>query len=524
MIVETILLILLNIVVIIKYQTVLQIFQQNRYEVRRYHIWIKDNLKKNRYLYSLLGFYIFLIIIIALLPQPWQQYIYIAILIVWLWRLYLRQKHHVDIIPLKLTHRVWRQIAVTILLLLLLNITVVWQKVPGVYLLIILPFLPWLLMLITAWLTAPIEYFMRQIFINKAKQILDNNPNLIKIGITGSYGKTSSKNMVQEIISAKYYSLMTPASFNTPLGITITIRNQLKSIHQVFVCEMGADKVHEIRNLAKFVKPQYGLVTSIGYQHLATFKSIENIITEKMSLIESLPADGVGFLNKDNEFIRHYSIKNRCKIVWFGIDEADVDYRAINVIYTIDGCEFDVVTKNQEQYHFKSRLLGEHNVANLLAAIAIGRELGIDWSQLQQSVRQIKYIRHRLELKKINGITFIDNAFNSNPVGAKMSLDVLQRMSNKRYIITPGLIDLGPIEDQENKAFGNYMLNRVDVVVLVGRKQTKKILEGLQEVGFNQDGIVIVDTVNEAFNYVFQHATVNDVVLIENDLPDAFNQ
>ena len=183
-----------------------------------------------------------------------------------------------------------------------------------------------------------------------------------------------------------------------------------------------------------------------------------------------------------------------------------------------------IVDKEHQQYSFSTKLLGEHNIMNILVAVAVGRELDISWETLQKTITNLDHIEHRLQLKKINGYTFIDNAFNSNPEGAAMSLEVLSRMDNKRFIITPGMIDLGERQDDANREFGRQMNGKVDYVILVGKSQTATILEGLYESGFPTEAIQVVDTVKEAFAIVYQLATPLDTILLENDLPDAFNR
>ncbi|MCF0114369.1 MAG: UDP-N-acetylmuramoyl-tripeptide--D-alanyl-D-alanine ligase, partial [Erysipelotrichaceae bacterium] len=382
-------------------------------------------------------------------------------------------------------------------------------------------YINWVLLFVMHMIMTPVEEGIKKGYFNEAKRILDEDTRLIKIGITGSYGKTSSKNILQEILSEKYYSLMTPASYNTPMGITRTVREMLKPVHEVFVCEMGADKVGDIQELTDFVKPSIGLVTSIGPQHLSTFKSMDNIIKEKMKMIENLPSDGIGIINRDNEYIRNYEVKNNCKLVSYGIHEK-ADYFGDNIHYTARGSKFDVIYEG-ESYPFETRLLGEHNIQNILAAIAIGRCLNVSWKELQAAVKKVKYVEHRMEVKVINGYTFIDDAFNSNPVGSARALDVMSRMEPKRFIVTPGMIELGEQEYELNKAFGKKMKGCVDAVVLVGIEQTKAIYEGLQEAEFDMNEVYVVATVKEAFRLIYQKATPSDTILLENDLPDAFN-
>ena len=495
----------------------LHMFQQNRYELPRYSMWLKS-WRATRY--DKLASLCFIAVFFKKHNIAYAIFIGVFSLIAVLYYLDENKKNYIK--PLVYTARVKRQIAVLTILVLL--IVFLCYKIGFIWLLIALvTLLPWLLIYPLGIITDPIEASIRNGFMNEARAILKDHNNLIKIGITGSYGKTSTKNIIQSMISEQYNSLMTPASFNTPNGITITIREMLKPIHQVFVCEMGADKVGEITELVNFVKPSIGVVTSIGPQHLATFGSLENIIKEKMQMIELLPKDGIGIINVDNEYIRNYEIKNKdVKVITYGITSEDADYRACDITYTPNGSHFNVV-HNGEKYEMETKLLGEHNVLNILSSIACARELNVPWEVVQKGAKSMKQVEHRLEIKKFNGYRFIDDAFNSNPVGSAMALEVMSYMPNKRFIVTPGMIDLGAIQDETNKEFGKKMKDKVDVVILVGKQQTSKIYEGLEEVNFDMNNVHIVDNVKEAFNLVYREATPEDTILLENDLPDAFS-
>lgn len=502
----------------------LHMFQQNRYECGRYSAWLKKNWKSQIFQTSI--FYWLLCILVFMFVKGIPCLILsmgVAAFYAFFQIQTENQKEYIK--PLHYTARVKRQILVISLLqfliVFLFSFFLPMQFSP----LIILAdsILAWILIYPMAVLTTPIENAVKKHYLKDAKRILEEHKFLKKIGITGSFGKTSSKNVLQEILSEQFYSLMTPASFNTPMGITITIRTMLKPLHEVFICEMGADHVKDIETLMDFVHPQMGIVTSIGPQHLNTFGSMENIIQEKMKMIEMLPQSGVGFLNMDNEYIRNYQVKNTCKLVTIGIDREDVDYRAVEIEYSPQGSQFYVKTGVGEKILFTTRLLGKHNISNILCAIAVGKELGLSWESLQKAVAKVKYIEHRLEVKKINGYTFIDNAFNSNPVGANMSLEVLKMMPGKRIIVTPGMIDLGEIQEEVNRKFGSSMKDKADIAILVGVNQTLPIVQGLDDCGFDKKNIHVVKTVKEAFALVYQLASKEDTILLENDLPDAFN-
>ena len=503
----------------------LHMFQQARYELRRYNKWLfnKNNLHfSNVFIYLLFELVLFLLNKFNIIKSN-AVCIIINLLVSIGFAIYAirKEENKVYVKELVLTNRVKRQI-VAYSILIVLSIYLL-TKLNNIYLLGILSiYMPYVLIYPMAIITLPIEEGIKKHYENEARNKLDSLDSLIKVGITGSFGKTSTKNIVNDIISDHFFTLITPASYNTPMGITRTVRGDLKPIHDVFVCEMGADKVNDIAYLMDFVKPKYGIVTSIGPQHLATFKSMENIINEKMQEIEMLPSDGVGFINLDNKYIRDYYIENDCKIVSVGIVNENATYVAKNIKYSNSGTSF-TVNINGKNHKFNTCLLGQHNITNILLGIALAIELGVDIKDLKNSVEHINQVEHRLEVKKINDYTFIDDAFNSNPVGSKMALDVLSTMSGKRVIVTPGMIDLGKIQDKENYEFGKYMLNRADVVLLVGEKQTKPIYKGLKDVGFDMENVLVFTNVKQAFNYIYSKCSKTDTILLENDLPDAFN-
>jgi len=504
----------------------LHMFQQNRYEVRRYWPWLINDLKAKSSHPKLWGIPLLaygLLSLLSLKSSTIGASLGVGLTFGMSVILAYQAKAKIYIKPLVYTARVKRQIVVMVFLIGTLMTSVHTLSWP--WILVLTPIIwqvIWILVVPMALVTLPFETLMKYHYVDLAKKILKQHPRLIKIGITGSYGKTSSKNILDEILSEKYYVLASPASFNTPMGLTITIREQLKALHQVFIAEMGADKVGEIEFLSRFIQPKIGIVTSIGPQHLNTFKSLDNIIQEKMRLIENLPKDGIAILNLDNPYLKAYPIKNTCLKVSYAID-SEADYQATDIVYSPQGSQFNVKYQ-KEVYPFKTRLLGKHNIANILAGIAVGRNLDLSWSSLQHAVSQVNYVEHRLQLKKINGYNYIDNAFNSNPEGSKMSLEVLKMMPGHRTLVTPGMIDLGSSQDAYNKAFGATMLGCADTVILVGKTQTKAIYEGLSESGYDLKQVQVVDTVKEAFKYIESHTKQSDIALLENDLPDAFNR
>lgn len=396
-----------------------------------------------------------------------------------------------------------------------------------IYYLIIcgLVYLNYIVTLITNYINTPIEKLLALKFRLRAKKKLKSMTNLKVIGVTGSYGKTSSKNILNDILSVKYNVLPTPKNFNTPVGLTITINNYLDKFNDYMIAEMGAFKKGEIKYLCDYVKPTYGILTRIGQAHMESFGSQKNIQEGKFELIESLPQDGIGILNGDDELQVNYKLKNKCKIVFIGIDNKDVDVKASNIKLNSNGSTFDVTFKgDKKKYKFETKLLGQANIYNILAGIALGKELGLTIKQLQVGVKRVNTIEHRLEMKKYYDINIIDDAYNSNPVGAKMALDVLKLMPGKRIVVTPGMIELGELQKEINYKFGEQIAKCADEVILVGKNQTKDIYDGIVSKKFKKDHIHVINDVKEAFPMMQQLKDKDTYALLENDLPDIFNE
>jgi len=370
----------------------------------------------------------------------------------------------------------------------------------------------------------PIEKCVYLYYFTKAKKKVKEMPRLEVIGVTGSYGKTSSKNILADILKVKYDTMPTPKNFNTPYGLMLTINNHLDKFTEYFIAEMGACEVGQIKELCDFVKPKYGILTRIGVAHLDSFKSEENIQKTKFELIESLPSDGIGILNMDDPKQVLYKVKNNCQIKWIAIDNKDADLVASNIKATHKGMTFDVKFKGEKKsYKLETKLLGNANIYNILAAVMLASNLGMSMEEIQRGVKGINVIEHRLELKKQGNLNIIDDAYNSNPIGSKMALDSLKLMPGKKVIVTPGMIELKDKQYELNFEFGRQIADVCDQVILVGKNQTKPIYDGLMDKKYPKNKISVFDDVFEAFNLV-RSMEGGSYILLENDLPDLFNE
>lgn len=371
----------------------------------------------------------------------------------------------------------------------------------------------------------PVEKMVFYYYKGQAITKLKNMTNLQVVGITGSYGKTSSKNILTDILNIKYNAFPTPKNFNTTYGLINTINNYLDKFSDIFIAEMGATKRGDIKELCDLVKPKYGILTTIGTAHLESFGSRENIQKTKFELIESLPSDGVAILNKDDEYQVSYKLKNNCKVIWIGIENKDADVVAENIQMSNKGMSFDCKFNGDDnKYTFTTKLLGRANVYNILAGIALGYELGIGIDELKLAVKKITAVEHRLELKKSGTLNIIDDSYNSNPVGSKMALEVLSLMPGKKIIVTPGMIELGSEQYISNFEFGRSIADACDEVILIGKEQTKPIYDGLMDKKYSEEKIHVLNDVKLAFNLIKQLEDGETYVLLENDLPDIFNE
>ncbi len=380
--------------------------------------------------------------------------------------------------------------------------------------------LPLTMWLAVAW-RYPLEEARNRRFVADAARILQDTPNLLRVGITGSYGKTSSKVLLGRVLSEGKYTLVTPDSYNTPMGITLTVRNMLKPIHQVFVAEMGARQTGDIKELCDIVQPQIGILTAIGPQHLETFKTLENVAATKFELIDSLPADGLAVLNMDDPQIAARAAGVRAACRTYGLDNPDVDYTARDIRFSPQGMEFVLVKRDGASQPMHTRMLGRHNVYNILAAAAVAEHLGLSLAAIARAVAQQPPVSHRLELKRAGGFTIIDDAFNANPAGSKAAVDVLAAMpAGRKLIITPGMVELGPEQERLNREFAKYCAEHLDYVVIVGQKQSGPLVEGLQNMP--ADRWHVAADLNEASAFMRSWVRPGDYVLFENDLPDSY--
>jgi len=384
-------------------------------------------------------------------------------------------------------------------------------------------------------LMQPVEAVFRRRFIRSARHVLDDIRPAV-IGITGSYGKTSTKSYLTHILNGRFRAYATPKSYNTLMGICLAINNDLAHDHSVeyFIVEMGAYIPGEIQQICHLTQPRIAIVTEVGPQHLERFGSLENVSLAKYEIIKALPPDGVGIFNWDNPHVRSMyergypatRIAVSCEIDPTGTSADGPRFIASHITETLTGLSFAVTDAQTGQSElFTTPLLGRHNVTNILLATAAAVQAGMSLRDVAWRVRDLQPAEARLARQTTpEGITIINDAYSANPAGAAHSLRVLgMHTSGRRLLITPGMIELGPLMDSENRKLGEIAAQHATDVILVGKKQAIPIEQGLLSAGFPRDRLRVVDSLAESIAWYKTNLRPGDTVLFLNDLPDTYS-
>lgn len=369
----------------------------------------------------------------------------------------------------------------------------------------------------------PLEKIISGTYVKRAKKKLSQLKNVKVIGITGSYAKTTVKNILYVILSEKYEVCATPSSYNTPLGLAKTILTKLDENDEIFIAEMGAKQNNDINELCQMVSPEIGVITGITNQHLLTFGSIENVIKTKSELADYVSClNGNLFINVDSEYSKKlankYTQANKISLLE-NLGKLSVE----NLKVSKNGSTFDLVLEEKKE-SCKTILLGEHNVSNILLASNVALSLGLTLKEIASGIAKLATTSHRLEIVESKApYTIIDNAYNSSVVGSKASLEVLSKFDGNKIVITPGLVELGQEQFNSNFEFGRDLAAVCDYVIIDSAINYDAISSGLIFAGFDENKIIQAVSLNQAVELLQNIAKPDDVVLFENDLPDNYS-
>jgi UDP-N-acetylmuramoyl-tripeptide--D-alanyl-D-alanine ligase len=385
--------------------------------------------------------------------------------------------------------------------------------------------------LVTPLLTAganlllfPLEEALRGYYLRDAAARLRSLGPIV-VAVAGSYGKTSTKEFLATILSARYEVLKTPGSYNTPMGLSRIIRENLSPAHEVFVTELGDWVPGDIALLCRLLRPRIGVITTIGPEHLERFKTMDRVVSSKFELLQALTDDGTAVINQDDEMVRGLGDRTpSAAVVRYGLMREGAQVRARDVRTTREGLEFVVEADGAGEAEFSVGVLGRHNVENVLAATTAALSLGMTLDEIALAARRIAPVEHRLQpIEGAGGVLIIDDAFNSNPRGAAAALDVLSELNGgRRILVTPGMVELADREFEENRCFGRRAAQLCDAVIVVGRERAAPLVAGLRDEGFPEEHLHVVSDLSEATTRLGTLVRAGDVVLFENDLPDTY--
>ncbi len=513
----------------------MQIIQLSGYHIRGYFDWLRNTRAKYfvrilmLVLLSCAGIIVTNVIFDAF-AEPYSNYLsylglifYLLFSIIFIKVMYDSPKKT----PLKMTSRMARSMIVLFILCLLFSFGLILLSSMFIDIfrfgaIALTPLLLPILVPLAHILLKPIEKLINLSYIKKAKKKLKTFQNLIKIGITGSFGKTSVKNDLTTILSEKYSVCATPLNYNTPMGLTKTILENLVSVNQVLIAEMGARQSGDILELCKIVEPNYAIVTSVGEQHMATFGSLENVKRTKAELPNFLKENDFCVFNKDNKQVFEISEQAKCEKKLISTNSI-ADVYAKNIKTTESGTTFTLCMSNRE-YQVETKLLGLHNVTNLLLCVPLAQKLGLTDEEILRGIEKVKPTKHRLELIHAqNDVLILDDTYNASIEGSQCALEVLSMFKKRRKIvITPGLVELGDMERLANYEFAERMAKIADFVIIVNQTNLLAIKQGLVDSGFEESKIYAVDSVSEAQKILETLLKNGDIILWENDLPDNY--
>ena len=514
----------------------LQIFQQKGYKRNEYLGWIKHNYSS--YVHTttktIMNFVVLVLIWQREAITPTAATILLFVLVLFWYAFDNRYRRTQSKKPLTFTPRMIR-LSVTSLLLIMVPPTIgTWVTfMPSEFLFdIYYVALVWIFadMLVPYWIfpasfiLQPVEDQIQKGFIKSAKDKLSRLQHVKVIAITGSYGKTSTKFILRDILKQRFNVCFTPGSYNTPMGITKVINEDLDASHELLILEMGARYPGNIEELCDIATPDISVVTNVGIAHMETFGSVDVIRETKGALVRRVRGGGLVVLNADDEQVMRMKGRDDVTYTTTGLKFGDI--RAENIRYDENGCSFTVTMPDGTTGMAQTRLLGAHNVVNILQGIAVGLHLGMRLPTMLLAISEMEPVEHRLELKRQGSIIVIDDAFNSNPVGAANAVEILSQFSGgRRIIITPGMVELGELEEKANYDFG-VAIGRanLDRIYLVGPERSRPIHDGIIQGGGDASKVIITRTLFEANNDLKGWLLPGDIVLYENDLPDTYNE
>ncbi len=391
-----------------------------------------------------------------------------------------------------------------------------------------LSFFYFILLTVSTILVTPIDYPLKQYLILKAKKKISSlRPKLKIVGITGSYGKTTTKEVIASILAQKFKVLKTPENFNTPLGVSRFVLKEVSNDTEILVVEMGAYKRGDIKKLCRLAPPDVAVLTGINESHLERFGSLQNTVRTKFEILEGLRNSGLAVLNADNALVVENSGKffkgtplfytsGKHPLAFVQTEKAKFNPKSLGLDLTL--------TRGNTKYNFTVPFLGKYIAGAIGAGITIADKLGLTKEQVKKGVAQLRPLPHRLEIvSSKNGVVVIDDSYNGNPNGVREAINALSQFKQKRKIyVTPGLVEMGGVSPVVHKQIGEELAPVADLIILIRNSVTGNIANGLKRQGFPINDIMWFDTAQAARESLPNIVKAGDVILFQNDWPENY--
>ena len=371
-----------------------------------------------------------------------------------------------------------------------------------------------------------IPAWLWQIYVMKKAQAKRKQfKNLVVIAITGSYGKTSTKDFLSIMLSEKFSTLSTEKNINAEIGIAQTILQKLKPEHQILIAEVGAYQRGKVGQVCAMLKPQIGVLTGINEQHLATFGSQENIIKAKFELIESLPEQGTAILNGDDREIKNEKLKikkynSKLKNIKFVSLKEKTDIWAENISIEKEKISFTAISQDGDKARFEMNLIGQQSIINVLMAMSVAKTLGMTMAEIALACQKIR----SNNLKQgIDGLNILDYTYSANPSGVIAHLDYLKTAWPREHkiIVMPCLIELGKVSKDIHYKIGGAIGQVCDLAIITTQDRFKELKQGALAAGLAQDKILLLEKPKQILEKIKATARPGDIILLESRVPNA---
>jgi len=408
--------------------------------------------------------------------------------------------------------------SVLILLVAILIELVAWFVVKDVKIMFFFFSLRFLVLTLVVFLFYLPTKVIKNAYLIMASKKMFLNPQVKVIGITGSYGKTTVKNYLRQILSAKYNVVATPKNINTEIGVAKFISDTDFSKVDIFIVEMGAYRIGEIKTICDMVRPTIGILTAINEQHLSLFGNIKKTQQAKFELLESLPKEGLAITNSDNQYCRELLPQLKCQVKTFGRLSQFKPSALVGEIGSNHKINFNLTWENKT-IDLESSIIGEHNAMNIAPCATVASALGFSNQEIIDQVKLLEAPEGALHSFEYGESIIIDDSYNSNPDGFLAAINILKNYpaDYKKIVITRGMLELGEKSSELHQKIGAEIANFADELVIITKDSEEDLKKGAGE----KIKTISCFNADELLKYIQQFKTTKSIILLENRIPSS---